>query len=88
MNYLSSRKKVILKNNKNSHLLDAQEETIPNMAKDAFYIASIETLESGQSILKVSGNSIYEVLPNGEKIKIKNTKLSIRVKKNSRVTLK
>lgn len=88
---IKSEKKHILLNstikNKrtNIHSIESQ---IPLQAKDAFYKASIETLELGHSIVKVIGNSICEVHPNGKQIKIKNKKVSIRINKHSKLTLK
>jgi len=67
--------------------LDEEESNIAKKAKDAFQEASLETLNFGQSILRVDGNIIYEVLPNGEKIKVKSKKNSIRVT-SRRVTLR
>lgn len=67
---------------------DKAESQIPLKAKDTFIQASNETLNAGDSILKVIGDTIYTVDPDGNKTKIKNIKTPIQIKKNSKISLK
>lgn len=80
----------MLKNESTVNLitLDNEESKFSLKAQDAFYQASVETLNSGDSILTVIGNSIYTVSPSGEKIKIKNIETPVKVRKNSTISLK
>lgn len=73
---------------KNIIKFDNEESQISLKAKDTFFQASMETLNSGDSILRVIGNSIYTIYPNGEKIKLKDIKTPIKVNKNSKIFLK
>ena len=67
--------------------LDNLEKLIPSLAKGAMQKAYLDTLSSGNSVLEVIDNSIYEVFANGTKHKIKDVPPYIKVDINQKIIL-
>jgi len=68
--------------------IDNLEEYIPLLAKGAMQKAYLDTLASGDSVLEVIDDTIYEVFADGTKIKIKDIAPSLHVEINSKILLK
>jgi len=68
--------------------LDNLEALIPLLAKGAMQKAYLDTLASGDSVLEVTDDTIYEVFADGTKIKIKDVAPSLPVEINSKILLK
>jgi len=68
--------------------LDNLEEFIPSLAKGAMQKAYLDTLASGDSVLEVIDDTIYEVFSDGRKTKIKDVAPSLHVEINSKILLK
>lgn len=68
--------------------LDHLEKLIPLLAKGAMQKAYLDTLASGDSVLEVVGNAIYEVFADGTKIKIKDIAPSVHIDIKSKILLK
>jgi hypothetical protein len=68
--------------------LDHLEEFIPQLAKGAMQKAYIDTLSSGNSVLEVIDDTIYEVFANGTKNKIKDIEPSIKVDMTQKIILR
>ena len=68
--------------------LDNLEQFIPLLAKGAMQKAYLDTLASGDSVLEVIGDTIYEVFADGTKHKIKDVAPSLHVEINSKIILK
>ena len=68
--------------------LDNLEKFIPLLAKGAMQKAYLDTLASGDSVLEVIENTIYEVFANGTRKKIKDVAPSIQVDINSKILLR
>jgi len=67
--------------------LDYLEGFIPLLAKGAFEKARFDALSSGNSILEVLDSAIYEVFPDGSKIKVKDVAPYIKVDMNQKIEL-
>ncbi|MEA3497794.1 MAG: hypothetical protein U9R16_01925 [Campylobacterota bacterium] len=67
--------------------LDNLEEFIPLLAKGAMQKAYLDTLASGDSVLEVLDDTIYEVFADGTKTKIKDIAPSLNVEINSKILL-
>jgi len=67
--------------------LDNLEEFIPLLAKGATQKAYLDTLSSGNSVLEVIDNAIYEVFADGSKKKIKDVAPYIEVDINKKIIL-
>lgn len=68
--------------------LDNLEKYIPLLAKGAVEKAYLDTLSSGNSVLKVIDNAIYEVFSDGSKKKIKEVAPWIKVDITKKIKLK
>ena len=68
--------------------LDNLEKQIPLLAKGAMKKAYLDALSSGNSVLEVIDNAIYEVFANGSKKKIKDVPSSIEVNINEKIILR
>ncbi len=68
--------------------LDNLEAFIPLLAKGAMQKAYLDTLASGDSVLEVINDTIYEVFADGTKCKIKDVAPSLHVEIDSKVLLK
>lgn len=68
--------------------LNNLEEYIPTLADGALHKAYLDTLASGNSVLKVIDNTIYEIFANGEKNKIKDIAPTIKIDINKTIFLK
>jgi len=68
--------------------LDNLEEFIPLLAKGAMQKAYLDTLASGDSVLEVIDDTIYEIFADGTKRKIKDVAPSLHVEMNSKILLK
>jgi len=68
--------------------LDNLEELIPLLAKGAMQKAYLDTLASGDSVLEVIDDTIYEIFADGTKRKIKDVAPSLHVEMNSKILLK
>ena len=68
--------------------LDNLESFIPLLAKGAMEKAYLDTLSSGNSVLEVIDNAIYEVFSDGSKKKIKDVAPYIKVDMNQKIELK
>lgn len=67
--------------------LDYLEELIPLLAKGAMKQAYFNTLSSGNSVLEVIDNTIFEVFADGSKKKIKDVAPYIKVDINKKIEL-
>jgi len=67
--------------------IDNLENYIPLLAKGAMEKAYLDTLSSGNSVLEVINNTIFEVFADGSKKKIKNVPASIKVDINKKIVL-
>ena len=68
--------------------LDNLEKQIPLLAKGAMKKAYLDALSSGNSVLEVIDNAIYEVFANGSKKKIKDVPSNIQVNINEKIILR
>ncbi len=68
--------------------LDNLEKLIPLLAKGAVQKAYLDALSSGNSVLEVIDNAIYEVFADGSKKKIKDVAPYIKVDINKKIELK
>ena len=68
--------------------LDNLEKFIPLLAQGAMQKAYLDTLASGDSVLEVIDDTIYEVFADGTKQKIKDIAPSLRVEINSKILLR
>ena len=68
--------------------LDNLEELIPLLAKGAMQKAYLDTLASGNSVLEVIDNAIYEVFADGTKIKVKDVAPCIEVDMSRKIELR
>ena len=68
--------------------LDNLENMIPLLAKGAMNKAYLDALASGNSVLEVIDNAIYEVFADGTKKKIKDVPASIHVDITRKIKLK
>jgi len=68
--------------------LDNLEKFIPLLAKGAMQKAYLDTLASGDSVLEVIEDTLYEVFADGRKLKIKDVAPSLHVEINSKILLK
>jgi len=68
--------------------LDNLEEFIPLLAKGAMQKAYLDTLASGDSVLEVIDDTIYEIFADGTKRKIKDVAPLLHVEMNSKILLK
>ena len=68
--------------------IDNLESYIPTLAQGAFRQAYLDTLSSGDSVLVVIDDTIYEVFADGTKKKIKDVKPSIKVDINTKIILR
>ena len=68
--------------------IDNLEQFIPMLAKGAVKKAYLDTLSSGNSVLEVIDNAIYEVFADGSKKKIKDVAPSIRVDMSKKIELR
>ena len=67
--------------------LDNLEKRIPLLAKGAMEKAYLDTLSSGNSVLEVIDNAIYEVFADGRKKKIKDVPPYVQVNINKKIEL-
>ncbi len=68
--------------------LDNLEKLIPSLAKGAVKKAYLDALSSGNSVLEIIDNTIYEVFADGSKKKIKDVAPYIKVDINQKIELK
>ena len=68
--------------------LDNLEKHIPLLAKGAMEKAYLDALSSGNSVLVVINDAIYEVFADGSKKKIKNVAPQIKVDINKKIRLR
>ena len=68
--------------------LDNLEKLIPLLAKGAMEKAYLDALSSGNSVLEVIDNAIYEVFADGSKKKIKDVAPYVKVDINKKIKLK
>ena len=68
--------------------LDNLEKRIPLLAKGAMEKAYLDALSSGNSVLEVINDAIYEVFADGSKKKIKDVAPYIKVDINKKIKLK
>ena len=68
--------------------LDNLEKRIPLLAKGAMQRAYLDALSSGNSVLEVIDNSVYEVFADGTKTKVKDVAPYIKVNINTKIELK
>lgn len=67
--------------------LDNLEELIPLLAKGAMQKAYLDALSSGNSVLEVIDNTLFEVFADGTKKKIKDVSPYIQVNINQKIEL-
>ena len=67
--------------------IDNLENYIPVLAKGAMEKAYLDTLSSGNSVLEVINDIIFEVFADGTKKKIKDVAPSIKVDMNQKIIL-
>ena len=67
--------------------LDNLEKRIPLLAKGAMEKAYLDALSSGNSVLEVIDNAIYEVFADGTKKKIKDVPPYVQVDINKKIEL-
>jgi len=67
--------------------IDNLENYIPILAKGAMEKAYLDTLSSGNSVLEVINDIIFEVFADGSKKKIKDVPPSIKVDINQKIIL-
>ena len=67
--------------------LDNLEKRIPLLAKGAMEKAYLDALSSGNSVLEVIDNAIYEVFADGTKKKIKDVPPYVQVDLNKKIEL-
>ena len=72
----------------NESELNNLEKLIPSLASGAVKKAYIDTLSSGNSVLEVIDNAIYEVFADGSKKKIKELAPYIKVDIHKKIKLK
>ena len=72
----------------NDNEINNLESYIPTLAMGAFDKAYLDVLTSGNSVLEVIGDAIYEVFPNGDKKKIKDVKTSLKVDMSKKIYLR
>jgi len=68
--------------------LDNLEAFIPLLAKGAVQKAYLDALSSGNSILEVTDNAVYEVFADGSRKKVKDVAPYIRVDIKERIELR
>ena len=68
--------------------IDNLERFIPMLAEGAMKKAYLDALASGNSVLEVIDDAIYEVFPDGSKKKIKDIAPYIKVDINKKIELK
>lgn len=68
--------------------LDNLEEFIPRLAKGAVQKAYLDALSSGNSVLEVIDDAIYEVFADGSKKKIKDVSSYTKVDINQKIELR
>ncbi len=68
--------------------LDNLEEFIPLLAKGAVQKAYLDALSSGNSVLEVIDDAIYEVFADGSKKKIKDVSSYTKVDINQKIVLR
>ena len=68
--------------------IDNLEKFIPMLADGAMKKAYLDALASGNSVLEVIDDAIYEVFPDGSKKKIKDVAPYIRVDINKKIELR
>lgn len=61
--------------------LDFLENYIPELANSAVKKAYLDTLSSGNSVVEVVGNKMYEIFPDGSKKYIKEIDSPIKTEK-------
>ena len=66
---------------------DNLEKRIPLLAKGAMEKAYLDALSSGNSVLEVIDNAIYEVFADGTKKKIKDVPPYVQVDLNKKIEL-
>ena len=68
--------------------IDNLEQFIPLLAESAMKKAYLDALASGNSVLEVIDDAIYEVFPDGSKKKIKDVTPYIKVDLNKKIVLR
>ena len=68
--------------------IDNLEKFIPMLAEGAMKKAYLDALASGNSVLEVIDDAIYEVFPDGSKKKIKDVAPNIKVDINKKIKLR
>ena len=68
--------------------LDNLEKRIPLLARGAMEKAYLDALSSGNSVLEVIDNAIYEVFADGRKNKIKDVPPYVQVDINTKIELR
>ncbi len=68
--------------------LDNLEKLIPLLAKGAVKKAYLDALSSGNSVLEIIDDAVYEVFADGSKKKIKDVAPYIKVDINKKIKLK
>jgi len=68
--------------------LNNLEKLIPTLASGAVQKAYLDSLSNGNSVLEVIDNSIYEIFPDGKKVKVKDILPVIKVDINQKFVLK
>jgi hypothetical protein len=68
--------------------LNNLEKLIPTLASGALHKAYLDTLSNGNSVLEVIDSVIYEVFPDGKKVKVKEISPVIKVDITKKLSLK